>query len=103
MSVINTDAYCNIKTGSLCLEIKESSAYLNGKKIPLTAKEFSILFKLLSEPQKIFSREQLMDSASNSGVRTVDVYITNLRNKLSECHDFEIITVHGTGYKSIIY
>ena len=62
--------------------------------------------KLLSYPKKTFSRQQLMDefwdADTNSGTRTVDVYMTKLRAKLSECDDFEIKTVHGLGYKVVI-
>ncbi len=79
---------------------------LGGEEIPLTVREFNILYKLLSYPKKTFTRSQLMDefwdSDTSSGLRTVDVYMTKLRNKLSECKDFEIVTVHGLGYKAVL-
>ena len=72
----------------------------------MTTREFSILYKLLSYPKKTFTRTQLMDefwdADSSSGTRTVDVYMTKLRAKLSACEDFEIQTVHGLGYKAVI-
>ncbi|MBR7137072.1 MAG: winged helix-turn-helix transcriptional regulator, partial [Clostridia bacterium] len=65
-----------------------------------------LLYKLLSYPKKTFTRSQLMDefwdAASSSGPRTVDVYITKLRSKLADCDSFEIVTVHGLGYKAVI-
>ncbi|MBR1639200.1 MAG: response regulator transcription factor [Treponema sp.] len=74
--------------------------------IPLTAREFNLTYKLLSYPNKTFTRVQLMDefwdADSNATPRAVDVYITKLREKLSECSGFEIVTVHGLGYKAVI-
>ncbi len=95
-----------LTVGSLMLDAEEHTAYLNETEIPLTAREFDLLYKLLSYPKKTFTRFQLMDefwdADSSSGPRTVDVYMTKLRNKLSECSDFEIVTVHGLGYKAVI-
>lgn len=92
--------------GSVTLDAEEHTAYLNDNEIPLTVREFNILFKLLSYPKKTFTRSQLMeefwDVDSLSGTRTVDVYMTKLRNKFADCDDFEIITVHGLGYKAVI-
>lgn len=92
--------------GDLTLDAEERTAYLDGEEIPLTVREFNIIFKLLSYPKKTFTRSQLMeefwDVDSLSGTRTVDVYMTKLRNKFSNCEDFEIVTVHGLGYKAVI-
>ena len=67
---------------------------------------FNIIYKMLSYPKKTFSRTQLMDefwgADTTSGTRTVDVYMTKLRDKFSKCKEFEIVTVHGLGYKVII-
>ncbi len=94
-----------LTVGSLTLDAEEHTAYLDGEEIPLTVREFNLLFKLLSYPKKTFTRSQLMDefwdTASSSGPRAVDVYITKLRDKLSVCKDFEIVTVHGLGYKAM--
>ncbi len=94
-----------LTVGSLTLDAEEHTAYLDGEEIPLTVREFNLLFKLLSYPKKTFTRSQLMDefwdTASSSGPRAVDVYITKLRDKLSACKDFEIVTVHGLGYKAM--
>ena len=92
--------------GSFCMDADERTAYLDSAEIPLTTREFNLLYKLLSYPKKTFTRTQLMDefwdSASTSGPRTVDVYITKLRDKFSDCGDFEIVTVHGLGYKAVL-
>ncbi len=69
----------------------------------LTRKEFLLLFKLLSYPKKIFTRQELLDDIwgldSDVDERTVDVHIKRLREKLSERTEFEIVTVRGLGYK----
>lgn len=95
-----------IEVGDFIMDADERTAYLGGKEIPLTAREFSLLYKLLSYPKKAFTRSQLMDefwdADTASGPRTVDVYMTKLRGKLSECDSFQIVTVHGLGYKAVI-
>ncbi len=95
-----------LTVGSFVMDMDERTAYLGETEISLTAREFSLLYKLLSYPKKTFSRTQLMDefwdADTASGPRTVDVYMTKLRAKLSECRDFEIVTVHGLGYKAVL-
>ncbi|MBQ9150886.1 MAG: response regulator transcription factor [Clostridia bacterium] len=95
-----------LTVGSFTMDADERTAYLNGEEINLTAREFNLLYKLLSYPKKTFTRTQLMDefwdADSSSGSRTVDVYMTKLRAKLADCKDFEIVTVHGLGYKAVI-
>ncbi len=95
-----------LELGSLMLDADERTAYVNGEEIPLTVREFNLIYKLLSYPKKTFTRAQLMDEFwdgdTTSGLRTVDVYMTKLRNKFAECDDFEIVTVHGLGYKAVI-
>ena len=92
--------------GNTVLDMEEHSAYVGEEEIPLTVREFNILYKLLSYPKKTFTRSQLMDEfwdvESASGPRVVDVYMTKLRDKFKECEDFEIVTVHGLGYKAVI-
>jgi len=59
-----------------------------------------------SYPKRTFTRNQLMNEfwgmESESTPRTVDVYITKLRDKFGDCKDFEIVTVHGLGYKAVL-
>ena len=95
-----------LTVGSLTLDADEHTAYLNGQEIPLTVREFNLLYKLLSYPKKTFTRTQLMDEfwdmETTSSPRTVDVYMTKLREKFKDCADFEIQTVHGLGYKAVL-
>ena len=95
-----------LEVGEFVMDADERTATLGDREIPLTAREFNILYKLLSYPKKTFTRAQLMDefwdADTESSPRTVDVYMTKLRQKLSECDAFEIATVHGLGYKAVI-
>ena len=93
--------------GSFSMDADERTATLNGEEIPMTVREFNLLYKMLSYPKKTFTRSALMDefwdTESTSGLRTVDVYMRKLREKFETCEDFEIITVHGLGYKAVIH
>ncbi|MBE6642182.1 MAG: response regulator transcription factor [Ruminococcaceae bacterium] len=95
-----------IEIGKFIMDADEHTAYLDGEEIALTSREFSILYKMLSYPKKTFTRMQLMDefwdADSETAPRAVDVYMTKLRSKFSDCEDFEIKTVHGLGYKAVI-
>ena len=91
--------------GSVVLDAEEMSAYVDGKEVALTVREFNIIYKLLSYPRRTFSRAQLMDEfwsgETSASLRAVDVYITRIREKFSACEDFKIVTVHGLGYKAV--
>lgn len=95
-----------IEVGNLVLNADEHTAYVDGQELALTVREFDILFKLLSYPKKTFTRAQLMqefwDYDSSSTSRSVDVYMVKLREKTAGCTGFEIVTVHGLGYKAVI-
>ena len=95
-----------LEIGKLVLDADERTAVLDGEEVSLTAREFNIHYKLLSYPKKTFTRTQLMDefwdAESNTAPRAVDVYMTKLRDKFSGCDDFEIVTVHGLGYKAVV-
>lgn len=95
-----------LEIGSFVMDADEHTAYLGDDEISLTSREFNILYKLLSYPKKAFTRTQLMDEFwdvdTGTAPRAVDVYMTKLRQKLSDCEDFEIKTVHGLGYKAVI-
>ncbi len=95
-----------VVVGKLVLDAEEHSATYDGEEIQLTLREFNIIFKMLSYPKKAFSRSKLMDefwdADTTSGTRTVDVYMTKLREKFSACEEFEIVTVHGLGYKVVL-
>ena len=95
-----------LEIGKLTLDMDERTAVYGGEGISLTAREFNILYKLLSYPGKTFTRTQLMDefwdADTNTAPRAVDVYMTKLRGKFESCSEFEIKTVHGLGYKAVI-
>jgi len=95
-----------LEVGSFAMDMDERTATLDGEEINLTHREFNILYKLLSYPKKTFTRQQLMDefwdADTETAPRALDVYMTKLRGKLTECTDFEIKTVHGLGYKAVI-
>ena len=95
-----------IKIGNLTMNSEERSATVDGEEIALTVREFNLLFKLLSYPKKTFTRSALMeefwDYDSSATSRTVDVYMAKLREKTAACDGFEILTVHGLGYKAVL-
>lgn len=96
----------HLEVGNFVMDVDEHTAYLGEEEISLTTREFNLLYKLLSYPRKTFTRTQLMDefwdADTASCPRTVDVYMTKLRSKLARCDAFEIVTVHGLGYKAVI-
>ena len=102
----NIEMERKITVGNLVLDADGMSAEVDGEEINLTTREFNIIFKLLSYPKKTFSRAQLMDEFwdldSDTSLRAVDVYMTKLRNKLSDCDGFKIVTVRGLGYKAVL-
>lgn len=102
----NIEMERRITARNLTLDADGMSAEVNGEEIPLTTREFNIIYKLLSYPKKTFSRAQLMDEFwdvdSDTSPRAVDVYMTKLRNRLSGCDGFKIVTVRGLGYKAVL-
>jgi len=95
-----------LEIGRLVLDADERTVVVGDEDIALTMREFNILYKLLSYPKKTFTRSQLMDefwdAETNAAPRAVDVYMTRLRDKFSGCDAFEIVTVHGLGYKAVV-
>ncbi len=95
-----------LTAGNLLMDADAVTATIGGEEIPLTLREFNILYKLLSYPKKTFTRAQLMDEfwdvESETSLRAVDVYVTKLRDKLSDCDGFQIVTVRGLGYKAVL-
>lgn len=102
----NIEMNRKLVVGNLELDADAITATISGEEIPVTTREFNIIYKLLSYPNKTFSRAQLMDEFwgvdSDTSLRAVDVYITKLRDKFSECDGFEIKTVRGLGYKAVL-
>lgn len=81
------------------------SVKYNNKELVLPQKEFYLIYKLVSTPNKIFTRQQLMDEIwgieSETDPRTVDVHINRLRDRFKDNKDFNIITIRGLGYKVV--
>ncbi len=102
----NIEKNRQLTAGNLRMDAEEHTAYVNGEELPLTVREFDLLFKLLSFPRRTFTRNQLMeefwDFDSSATSRTVDVYMSKLREKTAVCDGFEIVTVHGLGYKAVL-
>lgn len=91
---------------STLLDYDSITVSREGETVMLTPKEFHLLYKLLSYPNKIFTRKQLMDEIwgpeSQSDTQTIDVHINRLRRHFEHNPDFEIVTIRGLGYKAVI-
>ena len=91
--------------GKTTLDYDALTVTVDGEETLLPQKEFYLLYKLMSYPNKIFTRQQLMDEIwgmdSTSDERTVDVHINRLRERFRDCDDFLIMTVRGLGYKVV--
>lgn len=102
----NIETERKLVVGNLVLDADAMSAEIDGEEVMLTTREFNIIYKMLSYPKKTFSRAQLMDEFwgidSETSLRAVDVYVTKLRDKFSECDGFKIVTVRGLGYKVVL-
>jgi DNA-binding response OmpR family regulator len=87
------------------IDYQKSLLEIDGVMIELTVKEFQLLYMLIASPNRIFTREQLMNEIwgydSESYERTVDTHIKRLREKIKS-DDFEIVTVRGLGYKVVL-
>ena len=102
----NIETERKLVVGNLELDADGLTAEIDGEEVPVTTREFNILYKLLSYPKKTFSRAQLMDEfwgiESETSLRAVDVYVTKLRDKFAACTGFKIVTVPGIGYKAVL-
>lgn len=95
-----------LKIGSTILDYDALTITIKDNIYDMPPKEFYLIFKLLSSPNKIFTRMELMDEIWGMDIdiddRTIDSHIKKLRRKFESCSDFEIITVRGLGYKAKI-
>lgn len=95
-----------IEIGSVTVDSQKYAVYNDNEYIELPKKEFDLLFKLLSYPDRIFSKEQLLDSIwgvnAESGEETVKTHISRIRNRLKNIDEFSIATLKGLGYKADI-
>lgn len=89
--------------GSTLLDYNALTVKVHEEIYEMPPKEFYLLFKLLSNPNKIFTRQELMDEIwgmdTDVDDRTIDSHIKKLRRKFEHCSDFEIVTIRGLGYK----
>lgn len=94
-----------IVAGSVTLDYDSLTVTTDKGRETLPQKEFLLLFKLLSYPDVVFTRLQLMDEIwgmdAESDEHTVNVHINRLRTRFAHCDDFEIVTVRGLGYKAV--
>jgi DNA-binding response OmpR family regulator len=94
-----------IVLGNLTLDLDNLEVKTHTESVLLPKKEFYLLYKLLSYPNKILTRQELMDDIwgydSEADERTVDVHIKRLREKFKEYKEFEIVTIRGLGYKGV--
>ncbi len=94
-----------LQFGNMVLYYDDLTVSLNGEKTVLPQKEFYILYKLLSNPNKVFTKQQLMDEIwgmdTESDPHTVDVHISRLRERFKENEQFEIKTIRGLGFKVV--
>lgn len=102
-SKISIDKYIDI--GDIRIDYEALEVRMPMSTILLPMKEFYLLYKLLSYPNKIFTRQELMDDIwgfdSEADERTVDVHVKRLREKFKDVGEFEIITIRGLGYKGV--
>lgn len=102
----NIAAEKKLIVGNLTMNMDAVTATIDGENVQVTAREFNILYKMLSYPNRTFSRAQLMDEfwgvESDTSLRAVDMYVVKLRDKFSGCKDFKIVTLYGLGYKAVL-
>lgn len=91
-----------LRNGALEMNLDEHAVYADGNSVPLTLKEYDLLYLFLTNPGRVFSRDNLLSLVWNDDyvgeTRTVDVHIGTLRSKLGVCAGL-IETVRGVGYK----
>ena len=91
--------------GNTVLECDSLSVHTGKETMTLPQKEFMLLYKMVSFPGRIFTRQQLMDDiwgySSETDTHTVDVHIGRLRERFRDNPDFKIVTMRGVGYKVV--
>ncbi len=96
-----------LQINDVLLDYTQMTVTKNDKIYFLAQKEFLLLYKLLSSLDTVFTRQEIMEEIwgldSESDYRTIDVHIKRIREKICDVDDFEIITIRGIGYKSIIH
>ena len=96
------EARTRLERGLLCVDLETWRAFWNQKEVVLTATELELLAVLLKSPERVFTREQLMDKAYDGVIvsdRTIDSHVRRIRQKFAEAGGSVIETVHGVGYR----
>lgn len=95
-----------IEIGRFTMNRDSYTAQYDGENIALTTKEFDLLYKFLSYPSVVFTKQQLMDEIWGYDTETeydsIKTYVSRLRNKFSRCQEFELLAIRGLGYKAVI-
>lgn len=95
-----------IEINGVIIDSEKYAVYTDSEYIEFPKKEFDLLFKLLSYPERIFSKEQLLESVwgmhAESGEETIKTHISRIRNRLKNITEFSIVTIKGLGYKADI-
>lgn len=96
-----------IEIGRFSMERSSYAAMYDGEAIALTTKEFDLLYKLLSYPGVVFTKQQLMDEVWGYDTETeydsIKTYVSRLRNKFSRCQEFKLVAIRELGYKAVIH
>lgn len=94
-----------LQIGSTHLDYNSMQVWVGDELVPVTPKEFLLLYRLLSYPSQLFTKRQIMDEIwnydSDSDEHTVEVHINRLREKFREDPDFSIKTIRGFGYMAM--
>lgn len=104
-SIGNSPEADKVRLGGIELQLSKRTASAGEQALDLTPKEYDLLALLVSNPERVYSREQLLDLVWGmeyiGGTRTVDIHVQRLRRKLGSGFSETIQTLHGIGYKAI--
>lgn len=102
----NISTKLKINIGKFEMDENNYSVMYNENAIELTKREFELLFKLLSYPNQVLTKMQILEDIwgydSNSSEDTIKTHINRIRNKLKDINEFEIVSVKGLGYKAVV-
>lgn len=99
----NINASRQIKIGTVTIDASSYTVSRGTEVVEVPKKEFELLYKLLSYPNIIFTKDQLLEDIwgmeTDSNDSTIKTHINRLRNKFGDWEEFEIVTIRGLGYK----
>jgi two-component system, OmpR family, alkaline phosphatase synthesis response regulator PhoP len=104
-AVAESTANDEIRLGMLQIILTQRKVLLRGTVLDFTPKEFDLLVLLLSNPERVYNRDELLDRIWGidyfGGTRTVDIHMQRIRKKLGTPYQDILQTVHGVGYKAV--